>query len=321
MHQYLRVFVKVAQLNSFTRAAEELHMTQPAVSQYIKTLEQIIGAQLLERNNKFVRLTKAGEIVYQHAREILGLYTRMQSMVEDIMHVASGPLSIGASYTFGEYVLPTVIAQLTKQYPLIKPSIIIGNTAEIAQSVSNRVLDVGIVEGECNHDRLRTYSFAVDWMYIIASSDHPLAHKDKITLMDLKRENWIIRETGSGTREATEKMFKILGFYPERLMEFGSTQIIKESVEAGLGISFLSFWSFRKEQTLGTIKPLKVEGTPISRKFYWIIQNTSFQTKAVEVFIHELKNMGKICLSTSMPSNVQPPNKLKKVPLCLRCNR
>lgn len=106
MDQALEVFVTVVEKGNFTRAAEELLMTQPAVSQYIRALERSLGTRLLDRSNKYVRLNKAGEIVYHHAKEILGLYTRMNTLVDDVMHRASGDLSIGSSYTFGEYLLP-----------------------------------------------------------------------------------------------------------------------------------------------------------------------------------------------------------------------
>src|SRR5699024_11548486 len=122
-------------------------MTQPAVSQYIRTFESRMGTRLLERTNKYVRLNKAGSIVYHHAKEILGLYTNMQHLVDDLVNKASGPLSIGASYTFGEYVLPPILADVQRIYPEIQPTLHIGNTAEIANLVATHQLDVGIVEG------------------------------------------------------------------------------------------------------------------------------------------------------------------------------
>ncbi len=288
MDQNLRVFVTVAERKNFTRTAEELCMTQPAVSQYINALERIVGTKLLERNNKFVRLTKAGEIVYHHATEILGLYTRMHCLVDDLMHTAHGALSVGASYTFGEYVLPHIIASLHKNYPSVKPAITIGNTRDIAELVLTHKIDVGIIEGEFRHDRLTVEPFAADLMYIVCSPSHRLARQNKVAISDLNKETWIIREIGSGTREATEKMFTKYLFQPNNLMEFGSTQIIKESVEAGLGISLLSYWAIRKELSTNNLTMLKVDGTPISREFSVIMPATLFHTKATEVFLEEL---------------------------------
>lgn len=112
MDQYLRVFITVVERQSFSKTAEELLMTQPAVSQYIRTFEENIGTRLLKRTNRYVHLTKAGEIVYFHAKEITGLYTKMKNLVDDLMNQASGPLAIGASFTFGEYVLPHIIAKM-----------------------------------------------------------------------------------------------------------------------------------------------------------------------------------------------------------------
>ncbi|MED1791328.1 LysR family transcriptional regulator [Brevibacillus nitrificans] len=290
MDQQLRVFVTVADRQNFSRAAAELHMTQPAVSQYIQSLEKTIGTKLLERSNKYVRLNKAGEIVYHHAREILGLHTRMQNLVDDLMNTPSGRLTIGSSYTYGEYVLPHVVARMREHYPAITPTITIHNSTVIAEQVANRQLDVGIVEGEYVDDKMCIESFADDRMYLIVSPRHQLAGKEKLTLADLEAETWIVREDGSGTREAAEKMFRQLQIAPVRRMEFGSTQVIKESVEAGLGISLLSYWAIRKERKLGTLCTLKVAGTPVTRNFSLLTKSNEFHTKALDIFMDLIRN-------------------------------
>ncbi|CAM3303270.1 LysR family transcriptional regulator [Brevibacillus invocatus] len=289
MEQQLRVLITVAERQNFSRAAEELHMTQPAVSQYIKSLEQTLGCKLLERSNKFVRLNKAGEIVYHHGKEILGLYEHMQNLVHDLMHTPSGHLTIGASYTYGEYVLPHVIARLRELYPLITPTITIHNSRVISAQVATRELDVGIVESEYAGDKLEMEPFADDRMYMIVSPDHRLAHQKEVSREELAEETWIVREEGSGTREAAEKMFRDLQIVPRKRMEFGSTQIIKESVEAGLGISLISFWAIRKERKLGTLSTLNLAGTPVMRKFSLVTQSHSFHTKALELFLELLR--------------------------------
>lgn len=284
MDQSLLVFITVAEKRNFTRAAEELHMTQPAVSQYIQMLERTVGTTLLERSNKHVRLNKAGEIVYHHAKEIVGLYSRMQDLVDDMMHQASGALAIGASYTFGEYVLPRIIARLKEQYPSVRPSITIGNTKQISEGIAGSDLDIGIVEGEFKHEKLHIEPFAEDLMHIMVASGHRLADKVKVEFEELKEDTWIVREPGSGTREAAEAMFARFGFRPPHFMEFGSTQLIKESVEAGLGVTLLSRWTVRKELALGSMRQLNVNGTPVSRLFYLVTPNTKFHTRASEVF-------------------------------------
>jgi LysR family transcriptional regulator, transcriptional activator of the cysJI operon len=289
LDQLLHVFVKVAEKKNFTRAAEELHMTQPAVSQHIQTLERLMGTKLLERNNKYVKLNKAGEIVYHHAKEILGLYTRMNHLIDDLMNRASGALSIGASYTYGEYILPHIMAELHKQYPLIKPAITIGNSNEIVEMVSNHQLDVGIIEMDIEIKDVYIEPFAEDQMFIIASANHPYAKKKRVSIDDLRSETWIVRETGSGTRKATDKLFSKYNFFPHDIMEFGSTQLIKEAVEAGLGITFLSQWTVRKELSFGTLKLINIDDHPFFRQFSFITQKTPFYTKAMEVFLDILR--------------------------------
>lgn len=289
MDPYLEVFIKVVEKKNFSRAAEELHMTQPAVSQYIRTLEESIGTRLLERSNKYVLLNKAGEIVYHHAKEILALYTRMQYLVDDLTNNTSGPIAIGASYTFGEYILPHIIAELERQYPLISPSIVIHNTAEIIELVKMRQLDIGIIEGFFNDQHLNIEVVSEDQMVIVASPKHAfLKNKRKMNIVDLEKETWILREKGSGTREAAEKLFQMHGILPVKIMEFGSTQVIKESVEAGLGISLLSRWAIDKELTNGYLSLMNVEGLPFKRNFS-IITHTPYQTKALKVFIETLR--------------------------------
>ena len=294
MDQYLQVFVTVVEKGNFSRAAEELHMTQPAVSQYIQTLERTIGARLLERTNKYVRLNKAGNAVYHHAKEILGLYEKMQRIVDDLTNKASGILTIGSSYTFGEYVLPHIIAKMQTSYPDIDPTITIANTKEIAELVANHQLDVGIIEGHFKEKNLIVEKLAKDSMYIVASSKHAFSLKGEVTVKDVEKETWIIREQGSGTREAQDAMFQKYELHPVKLMEFGSTQLIKESVEAGLGISLLSNWAIQKELLLGSLKIIDVKGLPFTREFS-VITRTPFQTKALEVFLNILK------VNTSLP--------------------
>ena len=287
--QSLLVLVTVVEKKNFTRAAEALHMTQPAVSQYIQTLEKNIGIKLLDRSNKYVRLNKAGEIVYHYADEIIGLYTQMQNLIDDMMNKAAGKLAIGASYTFGEYVLPHIVAYLQIQYPLIKPKITIANTKRISEWVANSQLDIGIVDGNVQNNNLAIEAFADDLMYIVASPSNPCVTRQQ-KIADLINETWIIREDKSGTREATEKMFSELNFYPTNIMEFGSTQIIKESVQANLGITLLSHCTIQKEVSLGTLKIIDTVGTPFYRKFWLITPATRFKTKATAILIDILRN-------------------------------
>ncbi|MBD8015598.1 LysR family transcriptional regulator [Planococcus wigleyi] len=291
MDQRLEVFLKVIEKKNFSKAAEELHMTQPAVSQYIRSLEETTGVKLLERTNKYVRLNKAGEIVYHHAIEIKELYAKMNHLLDDLTNKASGSIAIGASYTFGEYLLPQIIAEAKEQFPDIKPTVTIGNTTTIAGLVLSHQLDVGIVEGHFKGvQELKTEPFAEDRMFVVAAADHPLLQRTKpIKVKELIEETWILRELGSGTREASEAVFKKFSILPPSLMHFSSTQPIKAMVEAGMGISLVSEWAIQKELRYGDLKVLNVEGLPYTRDFS-IVTRSPFQTKALSAFLDLLKN-------------------------------
>lgn len=285
----LQVFVVAAEMKNFSRAAERLHMTQPAVSQHVRALEASLGARLLDRSSKSVALTRAGAIVLRHAKEIGMLYERMQEMVDELSGSVRGPLAIGASYTFGEYVLPRTLADLMRIYPDIRPSIAIANTAEIAERLRRRELDVGIVEGEEIGLGLESRRIAGDEMVIVAGAEHALAGASEVEAARLREEAWLVRERGSGTRAATEQMFETWGVRPPRIMELGSTQLIKEMAEAGLGITLQSRWSLRKELESGALKPVLAPGLPFKRSFYVLLRKGDARTRTLEAFLAQLE--------------------------------
>ncbi|KGX87171.1 LysR family transcriptional regulator [Pontibacillus litoralis] len=280
MNQAYRVYVYVVELGGFSKAANALYMTQPAVSQYIKALENEIGTSLLDRGHKHITMTKAGKIVYEHAKEILHHHETMHHLIHDLYNEPKGEIAIGASYTFGEYVLPNVMARLRNQYPLIQPTIHISNTLEIAKQVDQLHLDIGIVEGEVEANGIQVEHLAKDVMYIVAAKHHPLADLERIDSIALEDATWITREVGSGTREATDKLFEQLNIHPANRMEFGSTQVIKESVEAGLGLSLLSKWAIRKELEWGLLMTLPVEQGFVERSFSILLRKKLQQTRS-----------------------------------------
>ncbi|WDL99128.1 LysR family transcriptional regulator [Alicyclobacillus sp. ALC3] len=285
MDQQLLVFVTVAEERSFTRAAEKLHISQPAISQHVQNLEQRLDVTLLDRTNKYVRLNKAGDVVYHYAKDILGLYEQMSRLVQDLKEDASGPLSIGASFTFGEYVLPHVIAEFRREYPKISPSITVENTQTVADQVAHGQLDVGVVEGSTIRvNGIHSIPFAEDTVVVVAASSHPLALQSVVTPEELSAETWIVREKGSGTREITDHVFEAYGIHPTNLIEYSSTQVIKESVEAELGITILSKWSIRKELTCNTLQVVSFSDSPITRQFSIVVRKSDFETKSVKLF-------------------------------------
>ncbi|MFT8320463.1 MAG: LysR family transcriptional regulator [Bacillus sp. (in: firmicutes)] len=289
MDYHLLTFVTVAEKQNFTRAAEVLHITQSAVTLSIKALEKKYEVKFFDRTNKYVRLTNAGEILYQHAKKILTQYEKVERLIEDTTDAVSGPFMIGSSYTFGEYLLPRYIAEFIKDNRLIDPKITIGNSSKVISQLLRGELHIGIVDGTVEeHPNLLFTPFAKDEMVIIVDKHHPLSQYQEVDLEDLYKETWILREEGSGTRQTIDEFFEKYAFSPPVLRSFGSTQIIKESVESGLGISIISMFSIQKEIQINTIHPLRIKNDSIIRNFSYVIPKTDFRPRAVDLFLKKL---------------------------------
>ncbi|GAX88537.1 selenium metabolism-associated LysR family transcriptional regulator [Effusibacillus lacus] len=286
MQIQLLVFVTVVEKKNFSRAAESLNMTQPAVSQQIHSLEDHYGVKLFERNSKRVELTRAGEILHDYAVQILNLHQEARQAINDLVGLVTGKLMIGASLTIGEYVLPRLLAVFTRQFPDVEVAVSIGNTEVIADNALNSRIDVGLVEGPVNPANLMITPFLEDEMVLIVPSRHRLASVDTAETSDLSNETFIVREVGSGTRYVVEEVFRTLEFHPKREIQFGSTQAIKEAVEAGLGVAFISKWSIQKEIQLGTLSAVRVKGHSFPRPFSVIWKKGQFQTRAMKEFVN-----------------------------------
>nr|NNM91293.1 LysR family transcriptional regulator [Bacilli bacterium] len=279
------VLITVAKEKNFTKASQQLHISQPAITQHIKTLEKRLNVQLFDRDKRKVTLTKAGEIACEYAKEAQLNYERMLQSMDDLRNHPSGPLAIGASFTFGEYVLPHVIASFKKKYPDVLPTIQIHNTQTIAKAVATGEYDIGIVEGTVDiTPSLQVTPLHGDTMMIIASADHPYATKQHVTTEELQQAPWLIREQGSGTREFTERIFKMLGIIPTAIQVYGSTQLIKESVMAGLGLSVLSDFAIHRELAWRVLVPLAVPNMPLKRPYSIVLKATTFHTAATSFF-------------------------------------
>lgn len=284
MDSYFTVFLAVVEHKSFTKAANALHMTQPAVSQTIRNLEEKLGATLIERKHKNFYLNQAGNIVYTYAKEMVAKYEHMNHLVTELKEEATGNLVIGASYTIGEYIVPDILKLLHQKYPSIQPHVFIGNTQTIVEKLTCHEIDIALVEGMVNEPNLQSKPFMTDEMHIIAGVGKELNIEPITSIADLSAYTWIIRESGSGTRKLTEKLLQQHKVEPKQLYTFGSTQIIKETVESGLGISLLSKASIKKELQLGIIQIIPVKETPVKRNFFVVKRDQTFQTKTIQVF-------------------------------------
>jgi DNA-binding transcriptional LysR family regulator len=280
----LLTFVTVAEEKSFTRAATVLHITQPAVTQHIQNLERELNVSLLERGKRSVRLTKAGEIAFHQAKQILAHYKETKRLVDELLYEDSGNIVISSSFTFGEYILPSVLRRFQKLYPQITFVVNIVNSDEVMHQVQKREADIGIIETEFSSENIKVIPFAQDTVSVIAASNHDFYAGEVPTVEELAMQTWILREKGSGTREVTEKALEDLNIIPAHVLEMGSIQIIKGAVEAGLGISVLSNWTVRKELSLNTLKVINPESLSLTRSFSYVYLPIEWQTKTIQLF-------------------------------------
>lgn len=286
MDHKLEIFVTTAEQKSFTRAAELLHMTPSAISLSIKALENKLGVRLFERSNKYVQLTEAGQVMYAQSKEILLKYDQLKLALTELEPSTAMPLSIGAAYTFGEYFLPGIIYAFSKRHPNITPNITIHNSKTIIEQIHKQELDIGfIVEGEASGSDVDTNLFTEEEMVIIARPNHPIIRHSQVDRRLLEAETWIIREPGSGTRDVTDKLFAQLGIAPKKVMSFGSSQTIKESVALGLGISYLSESTVKSETKTGSISAITLADFPNKSRFHYITHHASFHTQAAQLFL------------------------------------
>jgi DNA-binding transcriptional LysR family regulator len=293
----LQVFHTVVLKKSFSKTAEALHLTQPAITHQIRALEEHFGVRLFDRKKNEITLTKAGEVLFEYSKEILRLYEKAEESMSALVEVAKGRLRIGASTTLGEYVLPKLIVAFKRKYPKIEISLDIGNSAKIIDDVCNNRVDLGLVETpHVNKKELIVSKFIDDELLVIVSKDHPWANRKEVTLEELKGEAFIFREEGSGTREVIERELANGGIKISELnikMELGSPEAVKAAVEAALGISILSKWTVLKEERLNLIKSLRIKELRIFREFNFILNKDKFLTEASEKFTNFLKEMVK----------------------------
>ena len=270
----LEIFCKVVELKSFSRAAEEVFLTQASVSERIANLEVAIGAKLLDRLGRQITPTRVGELLYKHALLLLDMKKTAKLEIEHFLGKKLGEVRIGGSTIPGEYILPQVIANFNEKYPLVRVILDIGDTLEIERRVIEGKLELGIIGSKSVHPSLLHHELWQDELVIAVPSKHRWDHKKDLSLEELVQEPFITRESGSGTLRIIEIHLKKR--HQEGLdklnikAEFGSSTAVKEGIRSGLGVSILSYRAIQNEITMGTIKALRIKDIPMFRSFYLI---------------------------------------------------
>lgn len=279
----LQVFHTVARVMSFTKAAEILHMTQPAVTFQIKQLEDAFNTRLFDRTHNKITLTEAGRVVYDYAEQILESYAKMANDVKDLTSDITGALVIGASTTIAEYLLPRLLGVFKKQFPDVTLRLQVGNTDAIVSMVENNLLDLGIVEAPVYNKNLEVITCRLDELVVIVPPDHPLAAFDTIRPEQLTQYPFILREEGSGSRAVIDEYMRNAGMNFidfDIVMELGSPESVKMAVESEVGVAITSRTTLSKEIKLGTLKAIPLN-PPLMRPFSHVRQRHKFRHRAV----------------------------------------
>jgi len=279
----LKVFHTVARLLNFTKAADALHMTQPAVTFQIRQLEEHFNTRLFDRTHNRVSLTEAGQRVYGFADRIFELYDEMENAIRELTGDVSGIVTLGASTTIAEYMLPFLLGDFKAQNPDVNIRLKVSNTEGIVSMVENNVIDLGIVEASVNNKNLQVDVCRMDKLVAIMPPAHALANLDSTTPAELVSFPFICREEGSGTREVINDYLHehVAGEELNICLELGSPEAIKGAVEAGMGISIMSLSTVAKELKLGTLRAVALNPA-LERPFSFVHQRHKFKARAME---------------------------------------
>ncbi len=283
-HQ-LRIFYTVAKAGSFSRASEELFISQPAVSIQVKALETTFGEPLIERSSRGLRLTEAGAAVFDHAQRIFNISDSMVEAVEDIKGLRGGRLTIVSSTTPGDYLLPELIGRFKELYPMVNVELHITNTPGILRRLLQHEIDLGFVGDPVEHEDLEVAPFRRDEIVVFAQPDHPYVLADAVQASDLRNAAFIMREPGSATRKWAEESLRSHGIEVEVAMELGGNEAVKRAVAAGLGLGMLSRYALDAELASGSLAIANVPDLERERWLYLARHRQAHLTRAQQAFM------------------------------------
>jgi len=271
----LKAFIAAAKMRSFTRAAELLNLSQPAVTHQIKNLEHTLRTRLFVRTQNKISLTRSGEILLKYAEDISALYKKALEEIQQANNRVAGEVHIGAASLLGTYLLPTLIGEFKKSYPDVNMSMLVGNSKEILECLQSDVIELAIVSEPISSPTFVAAPMYRDLLTVIVSPDHPWAARAAICPSDLLEEDFISREVGSGTREICLKALKLPagGRTLKTVMVLGSTEAVKRAVIGKMGFSIVSRLAVRSEVELGLLKEIPLEKLKMTRDFFAVYRS------------------------------------------------
>ena len=288
----LHIFTKVVETHSFSRAADQVLLSQPTVSSHINDLEAHYGCRLIDRLGKEVVPTRAGQLLYKYARKLIALQDETESVMADYHGKIRGRLQIGGSTIPGEYILPAVVGRYTADYPDVKVSLTVGDTKQVTDEILSGVLEFGIVGARMKNRKLVQEEVATDTLRLVVPQDHKWAGRNRVSLKNLLTEPFIVRERGSGTLQALLDSLAEAGFKSGSLKivaEMGSTTAVIQGIKSRVGISVLSTLAVREELQAGRLKALPVSGLSLQRSFYLTFNKHRTLSPLCNAFIEYLQ--------------------------------
>ncbi len=287
----LKVFEAVARHLSFTRAAEELHLTQPAVSTQVKELESHAGLPLFEQLGRKTYLTQAGVEMLRHSRAIIEQFREVDEAMQQLKGIAGGKLNV-AVISAGDYFFPTLLAEFARRHPGVILNLTVHNRAELLHQLADNLTDLAIMVRPPDDMDTVNEPFSPHPYVIVAAPTHPLAHKRRIPMDVIVREPFIVRERGSDTRASMADGFGAWLAEINVAMELKSTETIKQAVIAGMGISFLSAHTVTLERQVGSLVVLDVQGFPVMLNWYVVHRRNKRLPPVASAFKNFLMNEG-----------------------------
>ena len=279
----LKVFETVARHLNYTRASQELHLTQPAVSMQVKLLEGSLGAPLFEQLGKRIHLTEAGQEVLGYARSITQQLDELEGVLNRLKGLGGGRLRISVAST-ANYFIPTLLGSFSRNFPDVTVSLDVTNRETLLRQLGENTVDLVIMGQPPTEADVEAMPFLDNPLVVVAPPDHTLARQKHISLARLQEETFLVRESGSGTRIAMERFFNERGMRLKTGMEVGSNEAIKQSVQAGLGLGLLSHATIEQELALKRLVVLDVEDFPIMRHWYIVHRRGKRLSPTAEAF-------------------------------------
>ena len=297
----LRVFASVARHLSFARAAEELHLSPPAISMQVKELEEQVGLPLFDRSGRTVSLTTVGEYVLAHAKRVLAVMKDAEDMVARFRGLQGGELNIGM-VTTANFFLPQLLALFRAEHPNVDVRLHVGNNREqLVRLMQNNDVELTVMGRPPKEMATRAEPFAMHPHVLVTSLEHPFTRMERVPAAALAREGFIVREQGSGTRTALEEFMADHHLGLQVTMEMASNEAIKQAVMAGMGVSLLSLHTIGLELEMGLIATPEVEGLPVMRRWHVVHNLAKTLSPAAEAFRYFILERGEAWLAEHFP--------------------